>query len=141
MIKKRKRISTILLAFIIVTMTVISAFAYDDFEWSTPKTFSLKAGSSFTTNTTTSKLSYYKDSQQETFYLYTLSKTMWTYPGFRAVDNKNNAVSDMVAVPDANDYNGYSSIWGAPDHTYYASLKPAFNQIGTDTIRLKIDLQ
>ena len=83
-----------------------------------------------------------KGTTNATFHVKTLNKTMRSTPSFKLVNSDGATRSVTIDLPKAG-YEGSGSLAGvspseAIGHYYYAGLKAAWNQIGTDTVTAKI---
>ncbi len=107
------------------------------FAWSNPGTYQLTRGQSPTTYTTESlELRDTKTTSSTTFRVDTYTKTMWSYPEYRLVNSNYSPRSDWVAVPAVGGRSTGTGNSGVIGYYYYGQIKPAWNQLGTDTIRL-----
>ena len=108
--------------------------------WSKVATFSLNSGQNWTRYATNGQsVSSYKSTNQTYYYVDTYTKSMWTSPTFRLVNSDNEVRSWTVSVAGDNQRAIGHGNTGTVGYNYYASLKPAWNQIGTDTIKLDFD--
>lgn len=130
--KKMVRISALILTLGILTTQ--SAFA----AYSSYGTFSIK-NDPVTQTTAGNMLGAGKTSTSSSFSVYASAKTMTSTPSVRLVNSSGAVRSSYVGVPNISiPYTG-SNNTGTVGYNYYAEVKPALNQIGTDTIKLKFD--
>lgn len=125
---------TLLSLVLLLAIVVSTAFSYN---WSNQGTFSLSSGNSWKKTTTTGNtLSAVKTTNNSGFEVYTHSKTMWSYPSVRMVNSNNEIRSSSVMVSPVGEYSVGSNNTGSKGYRYYLSIKPAWNQISKDTIKL-----
>jgi len=129
---KKRKVITIL--FVITLLVSQVAFA----TYSSYGTFSLTNDATVYT-TSNSKLRSTKTTTSDEFKVYASAKTMWSSPSLRLVNSDGAVRSSYRSIPDTGvTYTGNNNT-GEPNHYYYAQVKPAWNQAGTDTIKLKFD--
>lgn len=117
-----------------VIIAAQSAFA----TWSGFGTFSITNDETYRT-TTGDMLPGFKTTTSASFDVYASAKTMTSSPWVRLVNSSGEVRSTYVSIPyTGNTYTG-SNNTGTSQYYYYASVKPAWNQVGTDTITLKHD--
>lgn len=63
------------------------------------------------------------------------SKTMWSNPQKRLINSGNAIRGSAITLSKTNQIYTASSSGTQKGFVYYAHIKPAFNQVGTDTIR------
>lgn len=73
------------------------------------------------------------------FDVYSNAKTMTSAPSVKLVNSNGDARSSGVSVGKINKTYTGSNNTGTVGYKYYARVKPAWNQVGSDTITLKID--
>lgn len=118
-------------------MVFSSAFA--SAAWSDPKTFQLDSSDGWEVKATDgSKMSSYKSTNSTSYEVHTMAKTMWSNPSARLVNSNNDVRSHTVTTPDAGRTVTGSGNTGTKGYYYYGSVKPAWNQSGTDTIKLQV---
>lgn len=80
----------------------------------------------------------YKETNSSQFSVYATAKTMTSSPSVRLINAYGYQRSDSVSIPyTGNTYTG-SNNTGTPGYNYWTETKPAWNQIGTDTMRYQI---
>lgn len=79
-----------------------------------------------------------KTTNNNTFDVYTVSKTMWSKPQLRLVNSNNAVVSNSVATANEGQYSTGTGNTGSIGYVYYGSVKPSWNQLGTDRIKLQM---
>lgn len=62
--------------------------------------------------------------------------TSWSRPSARLVNSDKESRSDWVKLKEDNIYST-TSVTAAKNHYYYAEIKGAWNQVGTDTMRFR----
>lgn len=67
------------------------------------------------------------------------TKTMWSVPNVRMVNSNNAVRSDTLRLTSTNKTFDQRGNDGAKGYRYYLQIKPAWNQIDSDTISLKFD--
>jgi len=65
------------------------------------------------------------------------SKTMWTTPSGKLVNSNGASRSNATNLKVTTNYGSGNS--GSSGYTYYIGIKPAWNQTGSDAIRLRIN--
>lgn len=129
---KRRKIITIV--FVVTLLVSQIAFA----TYSSYGTFSIKNDPTVYT-TTGSKLKSTKTTTSSKFSVYASAKTMWTTPSLRLVNSQGAVRSSYRSIPNTGvTYTGTNNT-GKPGYYYYAQVKPAVTQIGTDSIKLKFN--
>ena len=127
----------LIFAFAIIFCTVAMAYALSD--WTDALTYKLKAGDSWKTTTTSGyDMGQDKNSDANYFDVNTVSKTMSSKPSFRLVNSNNEVRSNSVTTANTGLYVRGSGNTGVIGYSYYGSIKPAWNQLGTDTIKLQM---
>jgi hypothetical protein len=125
----------------IITLTLMLGLFSAQFvyaAYSSYGTFQITNSSTYYT-TTGSMLGAYKTTTASDFNVYASAKTMTSTPQVRLVNSSGQVRSDYVGVKNTNTTYTGSNNTGSVGYLYYAEVKPAWNQIGTDTITLKID--
>ncbi len=130
--KKLKKISTIVLIISLLSLQIAYA-AYSSYG-----TFQV-TNDVIATTTTGDMLGASKTTTGADFNVYSSAKTMTSAPGVRLVNSNLEVRSDYVSVANINTTYIGTNNTGTSGYTYYAQVKPAWNQIGTDTITLKFD--
>lgn len=123
------------LVFIVVSQIVV--FAAET--WSNPGTFNLPRGGSWNRVTTTGvHLGNTKTTTSTNFEQYTISKTVSSSPSFRLVNSSNEVRSKTITTAAVGRQKTGGGNTGEKGYAYYASVKPALNQItGSGSIRLQ----
>lgn len=122
-----------LLMFVCV-FSVVSALS----TWSDAYTYELKSSDGWKRTTTQNEwMGNQKDSDKEIYDVYTVTKTMWSSPEFRVVNSENAVVSNTVTTASKGRYVTGDGNTGSKGYAYYGSVKPAWNQTGTDRIKLQ----
>ncbi|MCR6112574.1 hypothetical protein HXA35_19755 [Bacillus sp. A301a_S52] len=62
------------------------------------------------------------------------TKTMWSNPQKRMVNSNNALRGNAVTLSNTNQIYTNSTNNALPGYNYYAQIRPAWNQVGTDTI-------
>ena len=134
--KIRKFITLIVALAVIMSMSVV-AFAATTY--SNAGTFKMSCGGDWTRVTTLNEyLGNQKETDSTSVTVYTLSKTMSSAPSFRLVNSDNEARSGAFSTPAVGREKTNSSNTGEIGYAYYASLKPAWNQVTNDqSIRIQ----
>jgi len=118
----------------VCTITLTSALS----TWSNAYTYELKSSDNWVRNTTQNEwMGNQKDTDSSDYDVYTVSKTMWTSPKFRVVNSDNKVASDVVTTASKGRYVTGGNNTGTIGYAYYGSVKPAWNQTGTDRIKLQ----
>ncbi len=132
--KKGKIIKSIALSIILSLFTIQVVYA----AYSSYGTFEITNDSTSYTTTNT-QLSSTKETTSTSFLVYASAKTMTSSPKVRLINSDNEVRSSYVSIADTyTTYTGTNNT-GVVGYPYYAEVTPAWNQIGTDTIRLKIN--
>ena len=134
---KAKNTKSIILAIAAIFLFQITAFAANT--WSDAGTINLNRNTGWKRTTTTGVyLVNTKSTDSNNVTVYTVSKTMVSYPQFRMVNSNNAARSASFTVPPAGKQKTNSSNTGVNGYNYYASVKPAWNQVSNNqSIRLQ----
>ncbi len=136
MVKEQNK-SKYLFAILMVFCCVSCVFALN--AWTDAYRYSLKAGDGWKTNTENGTLmGQDKDSLSKYFDVLTVAKTMDSKPKFRLVNSENSAITKEVTTAKVGQYTIGDSNTGQIGHAYYGSVKPAWNQLGTDSISLQM---
>ena len=74
-----------------------------------------------------------------TFHVKTLTRTMTSTPKIQLVNSDNAVRSGSISLP-KNGQEGTGSLYASAQkgYYYYASINPAINQIGTDSVTAQI---
>ena len=132
---KKRKTGVMVLA---VAAVLTSQLAFAASTWTDARTWELTSGDDFKTVTTTgTKCGATKTTDQRTWDVYTVSKTMWTNPTARLVNSANQVRSDVVTTANVGRYVTGQQNTGTIGYAEYLSVKPAFNQVGYDTIKLQ----
>lgn len=127
----KKRIIIFLLTIMLLSNVAIA------YNWSDIGTYSLSAWQGYKRYTTEGeKLYALKSTDSEYFDVDTYTKTMWTSPLFRLVNSDNEIRSMSVSTANSGERATGNGNTGSEGYYYYASIKPTWNQLGTDTIKL-----
>ena len=111
---------------------------YASTSYTSAKTWSLTAGNDFSTITTSgNKLRSTKTTDEPNWRVYTVAKTMVTYPKAKLVNSVGEARSDILTTVGTGNYVSSTANTGVKGYYEYLSVKPSALQIGTDTIKLK----
>lgn len=129
-IKKSKKVVALTLALGILATQ--SAFA----AWSNFGTFSITNDETYYTTSGT-MLPGGKTTSSAYFDVYASAKTMTSAPSVRLVNSSGASRSSYVSVSNTGTTYTGSNNTGVAGYNYYASVKPAWNQVGTDTIKLQ----
>lgn len=135
--KKTKKLSVLMLTLTMLLSFQIFAFAATT--WSDEGTFSLNSDTDWKRCTTTGiYLGNEKTTTSKNVSVYTVSKTMSSYPSFRIVNSNNEIRSSSITTAAPGRSKTNSSNTGEKGYNYYASVKSAWNQ-ATDkqSIRLQ----
>ena len=128
---KKILLGTVLL---LSVMSLVNALS----NWSTAYSYELKSSDGWKRNTTVGEwMGNLKDSDKNKYDVYTVSKTMWSSPKFRVVNSDNAVISDVVTTASTGRYATGKENVGIKGYAYYGSVKPAWNQTGTDRIKLQ----
>lgn len=131
--KTKKLISLLLCLLMIISVSApISAVAYT---WSGDNTFFLTSGENWKTSSSARDK---KESTNNIVQVKTQSLTMWNNPTFRIVSNTGdtpNVYSKSFTMGNTGNTKSSASNTATKGTTCYASLKPAFLQTKTDSIR------
>lgn len=107
--------------------------------WTNAHTYELAGGGGWKTTTTqNTKMGANKTSNNSTYQVHTVSKTMWSSPRFRLVNSNNAVISGEVTTAGARKTVTGSNNTGTIGYAYYGSVRPAWNQTGTDRIKLQM---
>lgn len=132
--KMNKKVTSLTLTLTLCIIASQSAFA----AWSAFGTFDVGNSETYYTSSGT-MLGQKKGTTYTNFFVHASAKTMTSSPSVRLVSDSGASRSSYVSIPDTGyDYEGYNNT-GASGSTYYASVKPAWNQVGADSIRLQHD--
>lgn len=113
--------------------------AYGASTWTDAYTYELKSSDGWKTKTTENvKMGATKTSDKSGYEVHTVSKTMWSSPKFRLVNSDNAVVSSEVTTAGAGRTATGKNNTGSIGYAYYGSVKPAWNQSGTDRIKLQM---
>lgn len=107
--------------------------------WSDAHTYQLNSGDGWKTRAVNNeKMGNEKDDTNNSKYdVCTLSKTMWSSPKFRVVNSNNEPVSGEITTAKAKRCATGDDNTGIAGRVYYGSVKPAWNQSGSDRIKLQ----
>lgn len=106
--------------------------------WSDAYTYELDSSDDWVRTTTQGEwMGNQKDSDKSVYDVYTVTKTMWSSPKFRVVNSNNAVVADTVTTAGKGRYVTGGGNTGTIGYAYYGSVKPAWNQSGTDRIKLQ----
>lgn len=131
---KRKSI----LLMVVIAVMMFSQIAYASSSWTDARTWSLAAGDSYKTTTTAgTKLGATKTSNSASWAVYTVAKTMVTYPKAKLVNSSGETRSDVISTAEAGKSASGSSNTGTINYAQYLSVKPGSLQTGTHTIKLQ----
>ena len=122
-----------------VAALFIFAFAtfVQGYNWSAAGTFRLPAASGWHRYTTAGRmLSAIKSTDSTKFDVDTYERSARSAPVFRLVNSDNEVRSDSVNCPQEGERATGSNNSGTIGYRYYASVRPAYHQVGTDTIKL-----
>lgn len=135
--KTRNKIISIILAIAVVFSLQIVAFAATT--WSDAGTITLNSDTGWKRNTTKGVyIVNAKTTTSKDVTVYTVSKTMASNPQFRMVNSENSARSGSFSMPSAGRQKTDSSNTGEKGYKYYASVKPAWNQVSDNqSVRLQ----
>lgn len=128
---KLRMVFTLTLLLLLMVVTVVSA---SEGYWSDLGTVDLKAGSGWNDTDIRS----YKMTNSNKWDVYATAKTMVTWPSVRLVNSDGMIRSDSVQVKSKEKVYTGSDNTGTPGYIYWAQAKPAWNQLGTDSIRFQI---
>lgn len=116
----------------------VAQLAFATSTWSDAYTYELTGGGDWKRQTTVGEyMGNLKDSNTAKYDVYTVSKTMWSSPSFRVVNSNNAVVAGSVTTAPAGQYSTKNENTGTIGYAYYGSVKPAWNQLGTDRIKLQ----
>lgn len=123
---------------VLVSFCCVSlAFALN--AWTDSYRYSLKSSDKWKTATENGyPMAQNKDSYSKYFDVFTVSKTMDSKPKFRLVNSNNDVITKEVTTAKVGQYTIGDSNTGQPGHAYIGSVKPAWNQLGTDSISLQM---
>ena len=111
---------------------------YASTTYTSAKTWSLTAGSGFSTMTTSgNKLKSTKTTDEPDWRVYTVAKTMVTAPKARLVNSEGDVRSDTLTTASTGNSVSSTANTGVKGYYEYLSVKPSALQVGTDTIKLK----
>lgn len=128
-----KKLTIIVFGIMLASQVVFAAST-----WTDAGTYQLSAGSGYTTTTTAGyKLGQNKETNAAKWTLYTVSKTMITYPVARLVNSSGDIRSDTVTTADPGRSVDGSTNTGTIGYSEYLSVKPSGLQAGVDTIKLQ----
>lgn len=131
--KKRNRFLVLtLVCGLLLTQTAFAAYSsYGAFE--------VKQWTPTYLTTTNTMLGSAKTTTSTSFDVYSTAKTMWSTPTVTLVNSAGSERSTPIGI--AGTYTTYTGAnnTGTVGYSYYAKVTPAINQLGTDTITLKVD--
>lgn len=131
------KLSKNILLGLILSVCVISIVSASS-TWSNAYTYELNSSDDWIRNTTQNEwMGNQKTSDSNIYDVYTVSKTMWTNPKFRVVNYHDVAVAKTVTTASTGKYATGKENTGVVGYSYYGSVKPAWNQAGTDRIKLQ----
>ena len=135
--KAKSKIMTIFIVITVIFSFQVVAFAATT--WSDKGTIALNRDTDWKRNTTTGVyIVNTKTTSSTSVTVYTLSKTMTSNPQFRIVNSNNEARCAAFSMPSAGKEKTNTSNTGDPGYNYYASVKPAWNQVANDqSVRLQ----
>lgn len=80
----------------------------------------------------------YKETDSSNFHVLATAKTMTSSPSVRLINYNSEVRSSAVSVSSTYvDYTGNNNT-GTAGYVYWTQTKPAWNQVGTDSIRYQI---
>lgn len=130
--------------FVLVMSTILivvgaQIVAYAGTSWSDGGTFEISRGDGWHNHCTTGEmLGNTKTTESSNVSVYTVSKTMTSSPSFRLINSDGYARSDSFSTPAVGKSVTNNSNTGTVGYTYYASIKPAWNQVSDDcTIKIQ----
>lgn len=104
--------------------------------WGNLATISLKWNDSWKTSQARSYKTVNNDSN---FDALATSKTMTSNPSVRLVNSNGQKRSGTVSVKGTNTAYTGSNNTGTSGHYYYGQAKPAWNQLGTDSMKFQVN--
>ena len=132
---KKRKTGVMVLA---VAAVLTSQLAFAASTWTDARTWSLSSADGFKTVTTTgTKCGATKTTDQRTWDVYTVSKTMWTSPTARLVNSSNQVRSDEVVTVNAGRYASGRQNTGNIGYAQYLAVRGSAFQMGVDTIKLQ----
>ncbi len=132
-----RKIMAIFLVLVMMTMLGMQMI-YAASTWTDCATWSLSAGGGYSTTTTTgAKLGATKTTNDSSWTVYTVSKTMNTRPKAKLVNSAGETRSDIVTTAAAGKSVSGSANTGTIGYAEYLAVKPATAQVGVHTIKLQ----
>lgn len=134
----KKKIMTIGIILGVMLLGAIQ-FAFASESWSDAKRYDISAGDDWRVASSdgTAMVSE-KTTDSSKYDVYTVTKSMWSSPRFKLVNSNNVAVSGEVETSPAGQYSTGSNNAGVIGYAYYGSVKPGWNQTGSDYIKLQM---
>lgn len=127
----RKKICSILL---VAMLLLVGTVSFASGTWGNLSTVDLAWNDGWTNTDIRSN----KSTNESEFDVYATAKTMSSAPRVRLVNSAGAIRSDPVSIPRALRVYTGSNNTGVPGFTYWAQVIPAWNQVGTDSIRFQI---
>lgn len=135
-----KKIKNIFKHLTVVTFGIMltSQVVFAASSWSDARVYELSKGDGYTTVTTAgTKLGQNKETDAAKWTVYTVSRTMYTYPTARLVNSSGSVRSDVVTTAVSGRTVTGSVNTGTIGYAEYLSVKPSTLQVGKDTIKLQ----
>lgn len=135
----KKVITSIIVLAIMLIASVQFVFASD--YWSDAKRYDLEPNDGWRRASSDGTAMVSEKTSNSTSYLvHTVTKSMWSSPIFRLVNSNNVAVSGEVeTAPSGSTATGGNNA-GVIGYAYYGSVKPAWNQINSNYIKLQMKI-
>lgn len=125
-----KKVITLSFVFLFCFTVAVSA------AWGNLATISLKWNDSWKTSEARSYKTVNNDSK---FDVLATSKTMTSNPSVRLVNSNGEKRSGTVSVKNTNTVYTGSNNTGTNGYYYYGQAKPAWNQVGTDSMKFQVN--